>query len=82
MDRPVPSDGLPFNGVRALCITTVWAGTFAAQLLADWGCEVIRIESIRNWQAHTRGRMVRPTKQMVLAHGVPWIVGYPRITNL
>ncbi|MEZ5736149.1 MAG: CoA transferase [Novosphingobium sp.] len=37
--------GRPLEGVRVLAITKVWAGPYAAKLLAFMGAEVIRVES-------------------------------------
>ena len=37
---------LPLEGVRVVAMTVVWAGPFAALLLADLGAEVIRLETI------------------------------------
>ena len=55
MTRPISNEGLPLAGIRAVCVTGIWAGPYANQLLADWGCEVIQLESIQRRQLHTQG---------------------------
>jgi formyl-CoA transferase len=41
-------------------VTVVWAGPYGAQLMADWGAEVIRVEPVTRIQPSTRGAE-RPT---------------------
>ena len=52
---------LPLEGIRVTDIAVVWAGPYATMHLADWGAEVIRVESRQHWQVATRGRVSRPT---------------------
>jgi len=51
---------LPLEGIRVAALTVVWAGPFAEMLLADWGAEVIRVESLKHFPVPTRGMMPRP----------------------
>ena len=51
---------LPLEGIRVTSLTLVWAGPFAEMLLADWGAEVIRVESTQRWPTSTRGFLARP----------------------
>ncbi len=46
---------LPLNGIRLVSMTPIWAGPFAETILADWGAEVIRVESLQYFPQGTRG---------------------------
>ncbi len=61
---------LPLAGVRVVDMTVVWSGTFATQMLADLGAEVIRVESTRFAPYGTRGVVVRPSPALLQAEGV------------
>lgn len=66
---PAGPPRLPLEGVRVVDVTVVWAGPYGAQLMADWGAEVIRVEPITRVQPSTRGAERRTTLAQQAAIG-------------
>ena len=53
---------LPLEGVRVIGMTQMWAGPTVEMHLADWGAEVIKVESIHYLAVGTRGPAPRHPK--------------------
>ncbi len=53
---------LPLEGIRVLGMTVILAGPYSEMFLADYGAEVIRVESIQHFPPGTRGQYVWPPK--------------------
>ena len=51
---------LPLEGIRVLGMTVILAGPYSEMFLADYGAEVIRVESIQHFPPGTRGQYVWP----------------------
>ena len=72
------SGDLPLKGVRIVDFTVVLAGPYGAMQLADWGAEVIRVESTQHFASATRGLLARPPQEFVDAMAQAGAgIGYP-----
>ena len=60
---PMSSLHLPLEGLRVAAITVVWAGPHVAQLLGEWGADVINVEPVNRVQPYTRGAENAPTRE-------------------
>ena len=67
---------LPLEGIRVVAITQAWAGPYAGTLLADWGAEVIQVESLERFPVGTRGLTVGQ-KGVVAEGDRMWSRAYP-----
>ncbi len=56
---------LPLEGIRVTDLTVIWAGPYAAMFLADWGAEVIRVESCQHFPMYTRGLWMKPPEVFI-----------------
>ncbi len=54
-EGPLSALHLPLEGLRVAAITVVWAGPHVAQLLGEWGADVINVEPVNRIQPYTRG---------------------------
>ncbi len=55
---------LPLSGVRVVDLTVVWSGPHATMFLADWGAEVIRLESTKTLVRGNRGNSAHPSREV------------------
>ena len=60
---------LPLEGIRIVELCPVWAGPFCCMLLADWGAEVIKVESMQHFPVYSRG-LVQARPPVMLANQI------------
>jgi crotonobetainyl-CoA:carnitine CoA-transferase CaiB-like acyl-CoA transferase len=72
---PQTPQPLPLEGIRIADFTNVYAGRYGTMLLADFGAEVIRVESLQYFPSTTRGIVPRPS-QALIATGSRLVIAY------
>ena len=61
---PAASDGkLPLDNIRIVDLTVVLAGPYGTMFLGDMGAQVIRVETLQQLSATSRGQFARPSKE-------------------
>jgi crotonobetainyl-CoA:carnitine CoA-transferase CaiB-like acyl-CoA transferase len=58
-------NGLPLEGTRVVELTHIYAGPYASMQLADWGAELIRVETIQTLVLSTRGQYTWVPQEML-----------------
>ena len=53
--------GLPLEGIRVLAFERVWAAPFGTRYLADFGAEVIKVESTRFSDGRVFDKSINPS---------------------
>ena len=66
---------LPLDGIRIADFTNVYSGPYGVMMLADFGAEVIRVESLQYFPNSTRGATPRPSPAL-MATGSRIVVAY------
>lgn len=66
---------LPLEGIRIADFTNVYSGPYSTMILADFGAEVIRVESLQYFPNSTRGTAPRPSRSL-MSTGSRVVVAY------